>query len=422
VQPSDFHASQRANVRRVPGGGYWCYVPPPLPPAIAYDPHLVESLSRADRALGRLAGVGATLPNPYLLITPFVRREAVLSSRIEGTQASLSDLVLFEVVRDRRPEPGDVREVANYVAALEAAIDPAQPLPLSLRLIRELHRILMTGVRGAERTPGEFRTSQNWIGPPGVLLADATYVPPVPGEMSACLDAFERFLHAPDGPPPLVRLALIHYQFEAIHPFLDGNGRVGRLLLSLLLHVWQLLPQPLLYLSAYFEHHRALYYGHLLGVSTNGEWTAWLRFFLRGVEEQSVDAVERATRLLELRESFRRRLQSARASALPLRLVDALLERPAISTVGAQHLLGVTWRAAQLNVDKLVDAGILEEVTGQARNRVYLARQIVELLERDLVPAASDSGQVEGVVPAEGFAETGPGATGRTSAATTGRI
>ena len=380
MRPEDFAKEQRQHVRRMPTG-YWAFNPPPLPPAITFDAKLVTEISKADRALGRLAGVGSSLPNPHLLITPFLRREAVLSSRIEGTQATLSELVLFEAAAGNRPESNDLREVSNYVAALEFGISPEQPLPLSLRLIRDLHRVLMQGVRGQERTPGEFRTSQNWIGPPGVLLDTATFVPPAPVEMMATLGALETYLHKADDLPPIVRLAVIHYQFEAIHPFLDGNGRVGRLLMSLLLHHWRLLPQPLLYLSAYFERNRDAYYRLLLAVSTTGAWVPWVRFFSAAIADQATDALTRSGALLDLRENYRARLLAARASALPLRLVDELFMRPAITIGGAQEALGVTWRAAQLNVEKLVAAGIVQEATGLTRNRVYLAREVVSLLE-----------------------------------------
>ena len=380
MQPSDFAPNQRVHVRCVPSG-YWAFVPPPLPPVLEFDASLVTTLSEADRALGRLAGVGSSLPNPYLLITPFLRREAVLSSRIEGTQATLSELVLFEAIPGTRAGINDVGEVANYVQALEMGIAPYQPLPLSLRLIRDLHGVLMTHVRGQERTPGEFRTSQNWIGPPGALINNSTFVPPPPHEMLQALDRLERYLHASADLPPIVRLALIHYQFEAIHPFLDGNGRVGRLLMSLLLHHWQVLPQPLLYVSAFFEGHRNDYYRLLLETSTQSAWQPWISFFATAVADQATDALTRSGRLLDLREVYRARLVGARTSSLPLRLVDELFMRPAITIGRAQEALGVTWRSAQLIVEKLVQARIVEEMTRQARNRVYLAREIIGLLE-----------------------------------------
>ncbi len=320
-------------------GGYQAFSPKPLPPPLSLDRPLVVLLAEAERALGRLSGIGTTLPNPYLLINPFVRREAVLSSRIEGIQASLSDLFFFEAASSAPIKAPDVLEVANYVRALEHGLRLDRTLPMSLRLIREMHRILMTGVRGAHLTPGEFRTTQNWIGPAGCTLADAIIVPPPVPEMKEALDAFEKHLHAPSDLPPLIRLALIHYQFEAIHPFLDGNGRIGRLLISLLLCEWMLLPSPLLYLSAFLERRRQEYYGRLLAVSQKGEWEAWVGFFLSGVAEQSQDAVARAARLRALQAEYHARLQRARSSALLLKLVDGLFDHPAMTVPGARPRL-----------------------------------------------------------------------------------
>ena len=281
-------------------GEYWAFVPNPLPPKLAWTSELVVTLSEADRALGELAGLGRSLPNPHLLIRPFVRREAVLSSRIEGTQSTLFDLYAYEAVQlSMFKPPPDVREVYNYVRALEHGMARLPTLPLSLRLIREIHAHLMEGVRGEHQTPGEFRRSQNWIGPPGCTLTDARFVPPPVPEMQESLHALETFLHASPTLPPLMRLGLIHYQFEAIHPFLDGNGRVGRLLITLLLCAWDLLSEPLLYLSAYFDAHRQDYYDLLLRVSQHGAWEDWLTFFLRGIATQAQDSVARAGRLQE---------------------------------------------------------------------------------------------------------------------------
>jgi len=362
--------------------GYWAFVPAPLEPDLSFDKALVNTLSRADRALSELSGIARTLPNPHLLIRPFVRREAVLSSRIEGTQASLSDLLFFEAASTSDAGVSDVREVANYVTALEFGMKRLNELPLSLRLIREMHALLMAGVRGQAQTPGEFRTTQNWIGRPGCTLMDATYVPPPVEDMRAALDLFEKYLHSSSELPPLVRMALIHYHFEAIHPFADGNGRIGRLLVTLLLQTERLLPQPLLYLSAYFEEHRDEYYRLLLNVSQRGEWRAWIEFFLDAVEHQSRDAIKRSDTLLGLWSGYRHRLQAARASALLLRLVDELFLFPAINMKMAAKALGVTPRSAQLNIDKLIEAGILTEATGQKRNRVYVAAEIVSAVER----------------------------------------
>lgn len=380
MQPIDFKKDSNGKLIKAPGG-YWAFVPNPLPPSVAVGWDLTNNISAADRSMGELVGIARTLPNPHLLIRPFMRREAVLSSRIEGTQASLSDLLLFEAYEtDERPA-SDVREVLNYVNALEEGLALLKELPVSMRLIRNVHGRLMKGVRGQHRTPGEFRTSQNWIGPPGSKLNEATFIPPPVPEMKNTLGELEKFLHEKSTFPPLVRLALIHYQFEAIHPFLDGNGRVGRLLIIFLLCAEGLLPQPLLYLSAYFERNRKQYYDLLLKVSQEGAWNEWIRFFLRGVEEESHDAVKRSDKLLRLWQDYRAKLQSARSSALLLQLVDELFSHPAITVSWAVKRLRITPRAAQLNIDKLVASGILKEVTGRQRNRIYVANGIVKIVD-----------------------------------------
>jgi Fic family protein len=361
-------------------------MPNPLPPELPWTVELVTSLSEADRAIGQLAGLGRSLPNPHLLIRPFVRREAVLSSRIEGTRASLSDLYTFEAVQLALFEPtSDVREVYNYVRALEYGLERLQELPLSLRLIREIHGRLMESVRGEQQTPGEFRRSQNWIGPPGSTPEDAPFVPPPVLEMHESLNAFEGFLHTSSDLPPLVRLGLIHYQFEAIHPFLDGNGRIGRLLITLLLCAWNLLTEPLLYLSAYFEAHRQTYYDLLLAVSQKGSWEEWLMFFLRGVAVQSRDAVTRSERLLDLREQAREQLQKARAVARLLQVVDLLFAQPILTVRQVEAALDVNFSTAQRYVNQLEEVGLLREITGQARNRVYRADAVLKAIEEPLV-------------------------------------
>jgi len=342
---------------------------------------LVNRLSDADRALSELAGVARTLPNPHLLIGPFVRKEAVLSSRIEGTQASYSDLLFFEAARQRERKVPDVREVSNYVRALEFGLERMKDLPVSLRLLREIHERLLTGVRGENRTLGEFRRSQNWIGPPGCTLMEAIYVPPPVPEMNGALNDFEKYLHSESTLPPLVRLAIIHYQFEAIHPFLDGNGRIGRLLITLLLCADGLLPQPLLYLSAFFERHRGRYYDLLLAVSQKGIWAEWISFFLDAVVTQSKDAIQRSDQLLSLWRSYREQMQKVRASALLLKLIDELFTYPVITNRFATEILSITPRSAQNNIEKLEKAGILREISGRSRNRVYVAPKIIEVVE-----------------------------------------
>jgi Fic family protein len=380
MQPSDFTPNAPGRLLRNPRG-YWAFIPNPLPPTLDVDWELVNSISSADRALSELAGIARTLPNPHLLIGPFIRREAVLSSRIEGTQASFSDLLFFEASGIVDPRTPDVREVANYVQALEYGLARMNELPLSLRLIREIHERLMAGVRGEHLTPGEFRRSQNWIGPPGCTLDNAVFVPPPEDEMKTALADLEVYWHTPSTLPPLVRLALIHYQFEAIHPFLDGNGRIGRLLMTLLLCVEGLLKEPLLYLSAYFDRYREHYYRHLLAVSHRNAWRDWLDFFLRGVADQARDAVQRSGQLLDLREDYRRRLPAISSSALLPRLMDELFAYPAITIAQVAERLGITPRAAGLNVEKLVKAGLLREITGQQRNRVFIAPDIVQIVE-----------------------------------------
>jgi len=290
--------------KKVSQGAYSAFVPAPLPPALDWTPRLVRLLSDADRLIGRLAGEGGRLANPHILIRPFVRREAVLSSRIEGTQATLGELLAAEAgaVVDRSPE--DLREVGNYVAALEYGISRLGKLPLCVRLIRELHEKLMEGVRGHHAAPGQFRTIQNWIGKPGSTLQTASFIPPPPGEVERSLAEWESFLHASEL-PPLATIALAHYQFEAIHPFLDGNGRVGRLLITLFLVERKILSAPLLYLSAFFEASRRDYYEGLRAVSERGAWQQWLEYFLLGIARMSEDALSRTTRINDLLAEWR---------------------------------------------------------------------------------------------------------------------
>jgi len=382
VDAKGFTDQAAGRVIRAPQG-YFAFAPRSLPPELSWTPAMISRLSRADRALGELSGIGRALPNPHLLILPFARREAVLSSRIEGTQASLSDLYAFEAA-PRAEETGDVREVFNYVRALEFGLSRLKDLPVSLRLIREIHERLMRGVRGGHSTPGEFRRSQNWIGPPGCLLNDATYAPPPVEEMRACLDALEDFLHSEHDIPPLVQLALIHYQFEAIHPFLDGNGRVGRLIIVMLLCLWDLLPQPLLYLSAYFEANRQTYYELLLSVSQCGTWSQWVLFFLEGVESQARDAVRRSHRIQDLRREYRVRFQATQASARLLQVVDLLFAAPIVTVNQVKDQIGVSFQSANRYIRQLEGAGIVHEITGQVRNRLYRADEIIRTIEGPL--------------------------------------
>ena len=360
-------------------GNYLAYIPNPLPPELSWTPEILRALSEADRLIGRLAGEGGRLPNPQLLMRLFVRREAVLSSRIEGTQATLGELLAAEAgaVVERSPE--DLREVGNYVVALEYGLQRLKDLPLSLRLICELHEKLMRGVRGDTATPGEFRRSQNWIGTPGCTLMNATYVPPPVSELMGCLGDWEKFLHD-HTLPPLVQIALAHYQFEAIHPFLDGNGRVGRLLITLFLVERSILPTPLLYLSAFFEAARRDYYERLLGVSERGEWDAWVRYFLDGVARQSEDALSRAVRINKLIADWRSAVADVSSKSL-LKVLDLLAANPFLTVKDAAQRLRVAFTTVQRAVEKLEKFSIVTEVSKAKRDRVYCAKAILDILE-----------------------------------------
>jgi Fic family protein len=327
--------------------------------------------------LGRLGGHGAGLQNPHLLIRPFMRREAVLSSRIEGTQATISQLFADEAGAPIERAPDDVKEVRNYVVALEKGVKRLSEIPLSLRLVRELHRVLMTGVRGDSADPGEFRRIQNWIG--GRTAVTARFVPPPPNELAACLDAWEKYLHNRDL-PPLIQAALIHYQFEAIHPFIDGNGRIGRLLITLFLIEREVLPSPLLYLSAFFEAKRDDYYDLLTGVSERAEWKPWILYFLHGIINQSRDALSRVERINRLREEWNRSL-ATRLSSNIMQLLDRITANPFITVKGAEKELGVAFTTAQRAIDVLVERKILMQTDDAKRGRVYVARRLLDILD-----------------------------------------
>jgi Fic family protein len=340
---------------------------------------LVLSISRADAALSELSGLGTLLPNPHVLISSLIRREAVQSSRIEGTQASLSDVLLDEAAPTPTAKPqkaADLQGIHNYVIALEHGIARLAKFPLSLRLVREIHAKLMNGVRGSHATPGEFRRSQNWIGPAGTNPTNAPYVPPPPEEMDEALCEWEKYLHQRDQLPDLIQCALLHEQFEAIHPFLDGNGRVGRLLITLFLIERGRLCQPLLYLSDFIERNRSDYYDLLQRVRTRGEWTPWIRYFLAGVEHTAKDAAIRTRRLLALRESLLRETKGAAP------LVDQLLSNPYITIPTASKVLGVSTPTATKLIRELESKKLLKETTGRSWGKVYLAPGVLAALER----------------------------------------
>jgi Fic family protein len=331
--------------------------------------------------LGELSGTGSLLTNPYLLIAPYTKREAVSSSRIEGTEASLGDLFIFEADRSKIPKIPDVREVFNYVQAMEHGIRRLKELPISTKLIREIHKVLMEGVRGERATPGEPRRTQNWIGPPGCRLEDATFVPPPPTEMKKALSDWEKYLHSSSEEPPLIQCALMHYQFEAIHPFLDGNGRVGRLLITFFLCERGYLTQPLLYLSTFFEKYREEYYSRLLAVSQRGEWRGWIEFFLRGVVMQANDALADAKKILALHSEYQKMLK--RMKKVPesaYRLMDEIFVNPIISISTLSKKWKLPYASVKVGVGRLVKVGILREQTGIKRGRLFLAPKLIELL------------------------------------------
>ncbi len=354
---------------------YRAFIPAGLPPQppIAIDDELQTLLSEADRALGRLDGVSELLPDADLFVFMYVRREAVLSSQIEGTQASLIDLLEFEAERVTARTPNDVAEISNYVTAMNHGLERLDELPVSLRLIREIHRILLEEVRGAERTPGEFRRSQNWIGAPGCTLAEASYVPPPPTEMQTALHNFELFLHDDTPMPALVKLGLVHAQFETIHPFLDGNGRIGRLLITFLLCQQGILDRPLLYLSHYLRRHRTQYYDRLQAVRDDGAWEAWLKFFLTGVRDVSREATENARQLTVLRERHRTLITTSlgRRANSGLRLLESLYREPYVTVNWAAQRTGLSYPKANSLVAAFEESGLLAEITGQRRNRFF---------------------------------------------------
>ena len=355
--------------------GYKAFIPTPLPPVpeIIMDQEMWNLLSQADRALGRLDGATDALPNPDLFVFMYVRKEAVLSSQIEGTQASLIDVLEFESQALEPDNPQEVAEVVNYISAINYGLERLKNLPISLRLIREIHQELMKGVRGAERNPGEFRRSQNWIGAGGCSLAEATYVPPPPHEMLQSLDNLEKFLHSPQPMPTLIKVGLAHAQFETIHPFLDGNGRTGRLLITFLLCEQNILQRPLLYISYYFKKYRAEYYDRLQAVRDSGNWEEWLKFFLRGVYEVAQEATATARKIVNLKEEHRQLVLNAmgRRSGNAIALLESLYFRPIFTVEHAEAITNLSYPNANTLIKDLGDIGLLQEITGQKRNRAF---------------------------------------------------
>ncbi len=363
--------------------GYKAFMPKSLPPdpPLSFTPELQLALSDADRSLARLDGVAAVLPNPELFIAMYVKKEALLSSQIEGTQASLQGVLEFEADGIPRDGINEVKEVINYVKAMDHGLMRLKDFPFSSRLIREIHAVLLAGTRGRSKTPGEFRRSQNWIGAAGARLAEAVFVPPPADAVEELISDLEKFLHGADPLPPLVKIALAHAQFETIHPFLDGNGRVGRLLITFYL-CWQgILSRPLLYLSYYLKKNRQEYYDRLLSVRTQGDWEGWLKFFLRGVHEVSLEAAETARRIIELKSRWSDKIHSSRKAGLSsLKLLDLSFAMPLLDVPLVASRLSLSRQRATQLVAQFQSLGILHEITGKERYRKFLFKEYVDLI------------------------------------------
>lgn len=366
--------------------GYSAFIPAPLPPdpPLVFDPELREALERASHALGRLDGVSASL-EPDLLLYMYVRKEAVLSSQIEGTQSTLTDLLQYENAEVPGVPEQDVREVSRYVAALQHGFDRMRSgMPISLRLVRETHGVLLRDGRGGNQAPGEFRRSQNWIG--GSRPSKARFVPPPPHEMMAALDNLEKFLHDErERTPPLIKAGLAHVQFETIHPFLEGNGRVGRLLITLLLCAEGVLSQPFLYLSLYFKQNRADYYDALQRVRTHGDWEGWLRFYLMGVEEVATQATATARALLALFEADRAQVRKlGRGAASALSVYQLLRQKIIVSIPRAAEATGLSRPTVTAALERLSGLGITREITGRARDRQFVYSEQLAVLDKGI--------------------------------------
>ena len=363
--------------------GYRAFIPRPLPPRppIRLAGKEQSLLAEAALALGRLDGAIHTLPNPDLFVLMYVRKEAVLSSQIEGTQSSLQDVLAAEAKVLAAGGTGDAGEVINHIRAMNEGLKRLDDIPVSVRLIREIHATLLSGTRGRRMTPGDLRTSQNWIGPAGCTLQEATFVPPPPHEAGEALSRLEVFLHRPGDLSPLVWIGLAHAQFETIHPFLDGNGRIGRLLITFLLCQQKILAKPVLYLSHFFKQHRQEYYDQLQSVRDRGTWESWLGFFLRGVRDVAGEAARTVATVLALRERHRGLITSelGMAAGNGQRVLEHLYQRPLVAVSDVQALLGVTYAAANNLVARMVDCKILQELTGQSRNRVFGYQSYIQL-------------------------------------------
>lgn len=365
--------------------GYKAFIPEPLPsrPPIKFDDELLNLLSEADRALARLDGIVTVLPNPDLFIAMYVKKEAILSSQIEGTQASLEGVLEFEANLVPNENIYDIKEVINYVKALDYGIERLKTLPMSLRLIKEVHKILMENTRGATKNPGEFRTTQNWIGPAGAGLSEAIFVPPPPNMVINLMGDLENFIHQKDNIPPLIKISLIHYQFETIHPFLDGNGRIGRLLITFYLYWKNLLSNPLLYLSFYLKKNREVYYDLLMKIRMEGLWGEWIKFFLKGVYETSQESANTAGEIIKLKDKIIYKLyENSVSSIYAVKLLEILFDKPLVEVKDVVSKLKIHKDTANELIKSFEKIGILHEITGKQRYRKYIFKDYVDIIKR----------------------------------------
>ncbi|UCD15111.1 MAG: Fic family protein [Candidatus Omnitrophota bacterium] len=376
----------RAGIDVAQQQGYKAFIPKPLPPTppLNLDAETIELLSRADTAIGRLSGISEALPNPDLFVAMYVRKEAVLSSQIEGTEASLEDILEYEVESKPKILANDTAEVVNYVRAMNYGLKRIDKLPLSLRLIREIHAELMKGVRGENKTPGEFRKTQNWIGPKGCTLNTARFVPPPPHEMMQAMGELEKYMHSDLTYPLLIECALIHYQFESIHPFLDGNGRIGRLLITFFLCYKGILKKPLLYLSHYFKQNRLEYYDCLMVIRDNGDFESWIKFFLKGIIYIADEAAQTSHKIINLQNEDKAKIDKIyKKSSKIILLHERLFDRPIVSVKDIVKIMNVTFPTADDICKKLINLNILKEITGKERNRMFAYKNYIDILKQE---------------------------------------
>ena len=374
----------RAGIFVLQNAGYESFIPNPLPPKdLVIDDELQLLLSKADGALARLDGVTQVLPNPDLFVAMYIKKEALLSSRIEGTQASLKGVLEFEAKLEPKENINDIREVINYIKAMHYGIDNLGSGNLSPELINDIHRILIEGTRGTNKLPGKLRNFQNWIGIGGGTIHDAVYVPPPPEYVEELMSELEDFIQTPDNIPSLIKIALIHSQFETIHPYLDGNGRMGRLLITFYLYWKGLLSRPLLYLSFYLKKNRNLYYESLNDIRLKGHWEQWLKFFLKGVIEVSNDSIDTAKRIIELKQNLIEKLLENNVGGVhAVKLIDILFDHPVITVTEISELIGISRQAANKLTSKFEEMNILTEITGKKRYKKYTFVDFVRIIEK----------------------------------------